>query len=239
LKGAGHTVLVTGGATGIGFALAKKFLSHGNQVILVGRNEAALQEASRKLSGVSVCVADVARPEDRARLVTLFPNVSVLVNNAGIQIYKPIEDSTPQEIEHEIAVNLTAPILLGHHFLPTLKRHPEAAIINVTSGLALIPKQATGIYCATKAGLHSASQSLRWQLEDTVVRVFEVLPPFVATAMTAHRGEGGLQPDQLADEFWRGYTRNHFEMLIGLTKVLRVIQRISPTLAEKMVRHRV
>jgi uncharacterized oxidoreductase len=110
LKGAGHTVLVTGGATGIGFALAKKFLSHGNQVILVGRNEAALQEASRKLSGVSVCVADVARPEDRARLVTLFPNVSVLVNNAGIQIYKPIEDSTPQEIEHEIAVNLTAPI---------------------------------------------------------------------------------------------------------------------------------
>lgn len=239
MKPGGHTALITGGATGIGFALAKKFLAHGNQVIVVGRNELALQEACQKLPGATLCAADVALPEDRARLVRLFPNVTVLVNNAGIQVYKPIEASTPEEVQHEIAVNLTAPVLLAQCFLPTLKSFPEAAIINVTSGLALIPKQATAIYCATKAGLHSASRSLRWQLEDTKVRVFEVLPPFVETAMTAHRGQGGLHPDQLADEFWKGFTSDRFEMLIGLTKVLRLIDRISPRLAERMVRHRV
>jgi uncharacterized oxidoreductase len=239
MKSSGHVALVTGGATGIGFALAKKFLASGNQVILVGRNETALREACQRLPGASFCAADVAKSEDRARLVGLFPGVTILVNNAGIQVYKPVEESTPDEVEHEIAVNLTAPILLAQCFLPTLKKHPEAAIINVTSGLALIPKQATAIYCATKAGLHSASRSLRWQLEHTPVRVFEVLPPFVETAMTAHRGQGGLKPDQLAEEFWQGFTRERYEMLIGLTKILRLIERVSPSLAERMVRHRV
>lgn len=239
MRSNGHVALVTGGATGIGFALAKKFLTSGNQVILVGRSEPALQEACQKLPGASFCAADVAKPEDRARLVRLFPDVTILVNNAGIQVYKPLEASTPEEVEHEIAVNLTAPILLAQSFLPTLKSHPEAAIINVTSGLALVPKQATAIYCASKAGLHSASRSLRWQLENTSVRVFEVLPPFVETAMTAHRGQGGLKPDQLAEEFWRGFTRERYEMLIGLTKILRFVERMSPALAERMVRHRV
>ena len=97
--------LSPGGATGIGFALAKKFLAHGNQVILVGRNEMALQDACRKLPGASYCAADVTRPEDRARLVSQFPGVTVLVNNAGIQVYKPIEDSTQEEIEREIKPN--------------------------------------------------------------------------------------------------------------------------------------
>jgi uncharacterized oxidoreductase len=239
MKSHGHVALVTGGATGIGFALAAKFVATGNKVIVVGRNEAALHQAGHALPGIAICRADISKATDRARLVKLFPEVNVLVNNAGIQVYKSIENSTPEEIEHEISVNLTAPILLAHAFLPLLKTRTEAAIVNVSSGLALVPKQATAVYCATKAGLHSVSKSLRWQLEGTAVRVFEVLPPFVETAMTTHRGGGGIKPEQVADEFWRGFTRERYEMLIGLTKLLPVIHRFSPALAERMIRHRV
>lgn len=239
MKASGHVALITGGATGIGLALARVFLDHGNQVILVGRSEKALHAAAAVLPGVAICAADVSRPEDRARLVALFPQVTVLVNNAGTQVYKSIEASTALEIEHEIAVNLAAPILLAQGFLPVLKRHPEAAIVNVTSGLALVPKQATAIYCATKAGLHSASQSLRWQLEGSPVSVFEVLPPFVATAMTTHRGPGGMTPEQLAQAFWSGFVRDRHEMLIGATRWLQLLHRIAPGTAAALVRHRV
>ena len=239
MRSSGHLALITGGAAGIGLALAKTFWAHGNQVILVGRNEASLHSAAVELPGAVTCVADVSKAEDRERLVTLFPQVTVLVNNAGIQVYKPIEASRDQEIEQEIAVNLVAPILLAKAFLPHLRRHPEAAIVNVTSGLALAPKQATAIYCATNAGLHSASQSLRWQLEDSTVSVFEVLPPFVATAMTAHRGHGGMTPEQLAQAFWSGFVRNRYQMPIGATRWLQFLLRIAPGLANAKVRHRV
>ncbi len=239
MRPSGHLTLITGGATGIGLALARTFLAHGNQVILVGRSGAALQAAAAGLPGALLCAADVSKSEDRARLVALFPQVTVLVNNAGTQVYKSIEASTAQEIEHEITVNLAAPVLLAHAFLPLLRQHPEAAIVNITSGLALVPKQATAIYCATKAGLHSASQSLRWQLEGSPVSVFEVLPPFVATAMTAHRGPGGMTPEQLAQSFWSGFVGNRYEMPIGATRWLQLLHRIAPGMASAMVRHRV
>ena len=238
MKSGVHVVLVTGGATGIGFAIAQKFLAHGNRVIAVGRNEESLNKAAGQLAGLTTCVADVSVAADRHRLTALFPDVTVLVNNAGIQSSKPMAESTPQDIEHEIAVNLSAPILLSLSFLPLLKLHSEAAIVNVTSGLALVPKQATAIYCATKAGLHSATKTLRWQLEGTPVRVFEVLPPFVETAMTAHRGGKGMKPDELADAFWRGFVANRHEMLVGPTRLLALIKRLSPALADKLVRHR-
>lgn len=239
MQASGHVALITGGATGIGLALARTFLHKGNQVILVGRSEPALCAAAAQLPGADICVADVSKSEDRDRLVALFPHVTVLVNNAGTQVYKTIEASTPQEIEKEIAVNLAAPILLAHAFLPLLRAHPEAAIVNVTSGLALVPKQATAIYCATKAGLHSATQSLRWQLEGSSVSVFEVLPPFVATAMTAHRGSGGMTPEHLAQTFWSGFIQNRYEMLIGATRWLKLFHRIAPGMAMAKVRHRV
>jgi uncharacterized oxidoreductase len=239
MKTSGHVVMITGGATGIGFALAEKFLANGNRVIIVGRSEDSLLKAKQLLPQILTCVADVSIAADRERLANTYTNINVLVNNAGIQVYKPIAESTQQDIEHEINVNLAAPILMSLAFLPILKLHDSAAIINVTSGLALVPKQATAVYCATKAALHSASKSLRWQLESSTVRVFEVLPPFVETAMTAHRGAGGLKPAQLADEFWQGFAANRYEMYIGPTKLLRLIHRISPFLAEKLVRHRI
>ena len=239
MKPDGHVVLITGGATGIGFALAAKFLAMGNRVVVVGRREAALQKAKQLLPEISTCVADVSIGSDRERLVALYPDITVLVNNASVQVYKPIAESTPQEIEQEISINFTAPILLSLAFLPWLQSRESAAIINITSGLALVPKQATAIYCATKAALHSTSKSLRWQLEGSSVKVFEVLPPFVETAMTSHRGGGGLKPEQLVDAFWCGFAADRYEMLVGSTKLLKLINRVSPMLAERLVRRRV
>ncbi|MDK4685376.1 SDR family NAD(P)-dependent oxidoreductase [Kingella negevensis] len=234
----GHTVLITGGATGIGFALAKKFHTAGNQIILVGRREDVLQQATAQLSGCRIAVADVSKTEDRERLVRDFPEVSVLVNNAGIQFTKRLDAQNDDEIAQEININLTAPAQLTRAFLPILTAKQESAVINVSSGLAIVPKETCALYCATKAALHSFSQVLRWQMENTSLRVFEIMPPMVATPMSQGKGHANLKisPDELADEFWRDFERNHFEIMAGKTKLLYWINRISATLGQRIMR---
>lgn len=236
MKTKDHVVLVTGGATGIGFAIAQKFHAAGNCVILVGRTERTLAKAADALPGALTCVADITHPADRARLVAEFPNVTVLVNNAGIQINKPIAELTPDLIEYEHNINFLAQVLLSRAFLPGLMQHESAAIVNVTSGLALVPKEVAAMYCAAKAALHSFSKTLRWQLEETGVRVFEILPPLVDTAMTAGRGKGKIAPDQLAKTFWRGFQHDEFEMFAGKTKLLYLIHRLFPSVADRVMR---
>lgn len=231
-----HTVLVTGGATGIGFAMAKKFYQAGHRVILVSRSQPALEAACQALPGAQSCVADVTVAADRQRLASQYPEVSVLVNNAGIQFNQPIAEASDADIEHELNVNFLAPVLLAKAFIPHLSKHSKSAIINVSSGLALVPKESAAIYCASKAALHSFSKTLRWQLEKTPIRVFEVLPPLVETAMTAGRGKGKISAAQLADEFWEGFQSDRSEMLIGKAKLLQWINRLAPRLAEKILR---
>ncbi|OGA44266.1 MAG: hypothetical protein A3G24_15070 [Betaproteobacteria bacterium RIFCSPLOWO2_12_FULL_62_13] len=231
-----HTVVITGGATGIGFALAERFHSAGNRVILVGRSEASLAKAASALPGVEAFAADVSVAQDRERLVGRFPDISILVNNAGIQVNTPIAESKPEDIEHELSVNFLAPVLLCRAFLPVLAQRPSAAIVNVSSGLALVPKEVAAMYCASKAALHSFSKALRWQLESTNVRVFEVLPPLVETAMTAGRGKGKISAAQLAEEFWEGFKADRYEMLIGKTKLLSAVNRLAPSVAERIMR---
>lgn len=233
---ADHTVLITGGATGIGFAIAKKFHASGNRVIVVGRSEQKLAVAAAALPGISTCSADVSSVADRARLVDTYPDVSILINNAGLQNIVPILDSTPQDIEHELVVNFLSPVLLCRTFLPLLLQRESAAIVNVSSGLAIVPKQTASIYCASKAALHSFSKTLRWQLEGTSVKVFEVLPSVVDTAMTEGRGRAKISPDRLAEEFWRGFQRDRFEMRIGLVKLFAVLHRVAPSVVERLVR---
>lgn len=230
------TVLITGGATGIGFALAEKFHSAGNRVILVGRSEAALAKAVGALPGAEGCAADISLAQDRERVVKRFPDISVLVNNAGIQVNTLIAESSSEDIEHELAVNFLAPVLLSRAFLPHLMRQPVSAIVNVSSGLALVPKEVAAMYCASKAALHSFSKTLRWQLEGTSVRVFEILPPLVETAMTAGRGKGKISSAQLAEEFWEGFKSDRYEMLIGKTKLLSAVNRLAPSIAERIMR---
>jgi uncharacterized oxidoreductase len=232
-----HIVLVTGGATGIGFALAEKFHSTGNRVILAGRSIAALRQAASQLPGVETCVADISLPHDRSRLILQYPDVSILINNAGIQINKPLAQMTAEEVEHELNINFLAPVLLTRGYLPHLMSKSSAAIINVSSGLALVPKEVAAIYCASKAALHSVSKTLRWQLEKSPVRVFEVMPPLVETAMTAGRGKGKISAEQLAEEFWRGFVADRYEMQIGKTKLLSAINRLAPSVADRIMRH--
>lgn len=133
-------------------------------------------------------------------------------------------------------MNFLAPVLLCRAFLPHLLQREEAAIINVTSGLALVPKQTAAMYCASKAALHSFSKTLRWQLEGTRVKVFEVLPPLVDTAMTAGRGRAKISPDRLSEEFWLGWLRDRFEMRIGLVKLFGFLHRLVPPIVERLVR---
>lgn len=231
-----HTVLITGGATGIGFALARTFHEAGNQVILTGRRADVLQQAAQRLAGVQTETADIARAEDRLKLVQKYPDISVLVNNAGIQLNRPFAGQSEADIMSELDINLTAPVLLTRAFLPNLLQRSQSAVVNVSSGLAIVPKEAASIYCASKAALHSFSQTLRWQLEATPVRVFELMPPLVDTAMTAGRGKGKITPEALADEFWRAFLADKYEIPGGKTKLLAAVNRIAPKLAQKIMR---
>lgn len=231
-----HRVLITGGAKGIGLALAKRFHSSGNTVILVGRDHAALQEAANLLPGAQTHVADIANPKDRLEVVAKYGDVTILVNNAGIQLNGSLSDMSDADIQNEIEVNLLAPALLVHAYLPLLKKQAEAAVVNVSSVLALVPKQSASIYCASKAGLHSFTRSLRWQLEETSVRVFEIMPPLVDTAMTANRGTGKISPEALVSEFWNGFQRNRYEIRVGKAKAAGLIARLAPSLAERIMR---
>jgi short-subunit dehydrogenase involved in D-alanine esterification of teichoic acids len=236
MKTSGHKILITGGGSGIGRALAEKFYQAGNQVIIVGRDGAKLEETAVIMPGTTWRVADVTNAAHRAQLVAEFPNISVLVNNAGIQRNGDFVSMSIADIESEIDIDFRAPALLCHAFLPHLLKQQEAAIVNISSALALVPKPIAPIYCAAKAALHSFSQSLRQQLESTGVNVFDVLPALVDTPMTAQRFSSKLSPAKLADEFWRGYQSNRFEMYIGKTRMLKAINRIAPAVAERIVR---
>jgi uncharacterized oxidoreductase len=182
----GNTVLVTGGASGIGFGLAEQFIQAGSTVIICGRREDKLKEAQAKYPQLEIYVSNLADTNERVALFewvsSEFPAVNVLVNNAGIQQRFQLPQAPEWETIHdEIAVNLDAPIHLSTLFIPHLLQQKQAAILNVTSGLAFSPLAATPVYSATKAALHSFTLSLRHQLSDTPITVIEVIPPAVDT----------------------------------------------------------
>ena len=140
-----------------------------------------------------------------------------------------------EKIEQEINVNLTAPIKLIALLLPVLQENKNAAIVNVSSGLGLVPKMQAPVYCGTKAGIHIFSKSLRYQLEK--VKVFEIIPPIVDTNMTKGRGNGKITADQLVEEFVKAFAKDEFEVNIGKVKLLKLVNRISPKLAEKIMKN--
>lgn len=180
------TVLITGGASGIGLALAERFLEARSAVIVCGRREEKLREARARYPRLTIRACDVAEERERVALfrwvVAEFPQLNVLVNNAGIQ--RRVSLAEPEEwgqTRTEIAINLEAPVHLAALFIPHLLRQEHPAIVNVTSGLAFVPLTRVPIYCATKAGLHSFTLSLRHQLAHTPIRVVEIVPPAVNT----------------------------------------------------------
>lgn len=183
---ASNTVLVTGGGSGIGLALAERFHAAGSQVVICGRRREVLEAACRAHAGMQHRVCDLAQPAERAALaawvVREFPALDVLVNNAGIQRRVQLADSEDWSVTHEeIAANFEAPVHLTRLLIPHLRQRPRSAIVNVTSGLAYVPLAFTPVYSATKAAMHSFTLSLRRQLASTAVEVIEIIPPAVNT----------------------------------------------------------
>ena len=241
MKLSDHKILITGGNKGIGLALAKRFVILGNRVIVTGRNPIDLKQAKQDVPGLITCSCDLTVSEDVERLVRWIQqehaDLNVLVNNAGVQYnYKfATASEIDDKIVKEITTNFLAPIQLTAALLPTLRQNATPAIVNVSSGLALVPKQSAPVYCGTKAGLHIFTKALRYQLPG--IRVFEIIPPLVDTAMTRGRGRGKLSPEQLVDEFIRAFRKDKHEINIGKVKLLRWINRVSPSLADKIMRN--
>jgi len=189
MKISGNTILITGGGSGIGRALAESFHTLGNRVIVAGRRQAALDEVTRANPGMAALALDIenaaAIREFAARLTARHPALNMIMHNAGIMRPESLADATDYlaDAEATVATNLLGPIRLTAALLPHLKKQPEAAIMTVTSGLAFVPLAGCPTYCATKAALHSYTESLRYQLKDTTVEVLELAPPYVQTEL--------------------------------------------------------
>lgn len=184
----GNTVLITGGGSGIGRALAEAFQARGNRVIVTGRNRARLSEVEAANPDIRAYELDV---DDAAAIATFsrqvvedFPSLNVLINNAGIMQSEDVRDGSTAVAEAIITTNLLGPIRLTTALLPHLVSMPKAAVLTVSSGLAFLPRVAFPTYCATKAAIHSYSQTLRAQLRETPVQVIELAPPYVQTELT-------------------------------------------------------
>lgn len=221
----GNTVLITGGASGIGLALAERFLKNDNTVIIVGRREEKLKEAKEKFPELHTHTCDVANPEDRTSLVEWvtrsFPELNILVNNAGIQQRVNLlnADQDWSYYQKELSINVEGPIHLAMLFISHLQKKDHARIINISSGLALTPGVWVPIYSATKAAIHSFTMSLRLQLEKSNVQVVEVFPPAVNTDLG---GVGlhtfGASVDDFADSVFSELDEGRLEIGYGDSK---------------------
>jgi uncharacterized oxidoreductase len=228
----GNTILITGGASGIGLALAERFLGQGSTVIICGRREDKLREAQQKHPQLHIRVADVARESERTALfqwvTQAFPQVNVLLNNAGIQRRGSLADMQEpwSAYQNEIAINLEAPIHLSLLFIPHLREQQNPAIINVTSGLAFTPLVIAPVYSATKAALHSFTLSLRQQLSTTGIQVLEIVPPAVQTDLGAPGIHTfGAPLDEFADAMIAGLARGEQEIGFGTSNINRQASR--------------
>jgi uncharacterized oxidoreductase len=183
----GNIILITGGASGIGRALAEAFHAEGNQVIIAGRRKALLDEVAAANPGMKSAVLDIEKADAivhfAAQIKADYPALNVVIHNAGIMKPELLKKGALADAEATVATNLLGPIRLNAALLPLLLAQPRAAIMTVSSGLAFLPLAMTPTYCATKAAIHSYTQSLRYQLKDTSVQVLELAPPYVQTEL--------------------------------------------------------
>ncbi|MCL5808431.1 MAG: SDR family NAD(P)-dependent oxidoreductase [Deltaproteobacteria bacterium] len=239
----GNTVLITGGASGIGLSMARMFLENRNTVIVCGRNIHKLDGVKRQYPGIHTVQCDVSSPIEVTRMVEYiashFPSLNILVNNAGIQHQYDFakDENALQKIDEEIDINFRAVARLTKMVLPNLEKPPEAAIVNVSSFLGIVPKRSAPLYCATKAALHAFSQSLRYQLQGTPVKVFEIITPLVDTDMTKGRDDdaGKMSPESLAREVIRNMEKDRYEIKPGRTKLVLFLNRVVPSLIRNAI----
>jgi len=225
----GNTVLITGGATGIGYAFAEYFLKTGNKIIICGRREERLLEAKKKHPEFQIKVCDVAKEADRNSLAewatSNFDTLNILVNNAGVQRDVDFTKGVSEFLsgENEIRINLEATIVLSGLFIPHLIGKKEASIINISSGLGFIPVARMPVYSASKAGVHAFSMAIRQQLLKSGIKVFEVVPPAIESELNPEgRAKSGnfkidLMPGEFVDAVMEGIKNNIFEIGYGMT----------------------
>ncbi|MFJ9151949.1 SDR family oxidoreductase [Streptomyces sp. NPDC102270] len=201
MKITGNTILITGGTSGIGLGLALRLHEAGNKVIVAGRRKELLDEITAEHPGIDALVLDVADPDSIARaretVAASHPRLNVLVNNAGIMLRENVLDPAGLQVaEDHVTINLLGTIRMTYAFLPLLVGKDEAVVVNVTSALAYVPFPVTPTYSATKAALHSFSESLRIQLAgaDAGVQVIEVVPPGVRTTLLGQQDDENSMP---------------------------------------------
>jgi uncharacterized oxidoreductase len=220
-----QTILLTGGGSGIGLALAERLHAAGNTVLICGRDEAKLQAAANRLPGLRTLVCNVALAPERQRLVDWAfaeaPQLSVLLNNAGIQrTVNVVETDEPwATTASEIAINLEATMHLTMLCIQRwhAQRHSGPVIINVSSGLGFVPLARVPVYSATKAAVHSFTQSLRHQLAGSPVEVIEIIPPAVHTELGGTDHSFGVPLAEYADDVMQQLAAGHVEISYGFS----------------------
>jgi len=227
MRMSGNTIFITGGGTGIGQGLAKAFHALGNKIIIAGRREAPLKETARACPGMDYREIDLRDPRNVAEvadwLVMTHPEVNVLINNAGIMP----NDNTGGFMDDEKALatvetNLLGPIRMTSALIEHLKTKPYAVVVNVTSGLGFTPLAHVAVYCATKAALHSWTMSLRVRLRGTNVRVLELVPPWVRTALAGgYDNPRAMNLDDFIAEAMEKFATGAEEILVDRVRELR------------------
>ncbi|MBN4062292.1 SDR family NAD(P)-dependent oxidoreductase [Bacteroidales bacterium AH-315-I05] len=232
--------MITGGSSGIGFEMAKKFVAAKNKVIITGRNMEKLEKAKEKLGDVSIIQSDVSNPDSIKDLYEQvskeFPDLNVLINNAGVMFTVNLQDHnlSAAELTKEIDINVKGTIWMNDAFLPLLKKNKNAATVSVSSGLAFVPLPISAVYCATKAAIHSYTLSLREQLRNTDVKVFELAPPSTETEMLTifeeddMKGISTMTVQAMVAQFIKGFSKNKFEITPGQASQLKFMSRYFP-----------
>ena len=227
MKLTNNTILITGGSSGIGYELTKQLTARGNTILITGRDQSKMERAKAASPKIHIFRSDVSDPKAIATLyeqvTKQFPDLNILINNAGIMREINVHDKAGslEDITREIEINLSGPIRMVKQFLPHLKTKSEAAIMNVSSGLAFVPLPISPVYCATKAGLHSFTESLRVQLKNTKVKVFELAPPATQTELLDDfnsedmKGVSIMKVEDMVNVAVKGMQADRFEIRPG------------------------
>jgi len=243
MKLTGSTILITGGSAGIGLAFAAEFLELGNEVIVTGRRQAVLDQVKAKHPKLHTIQSDVADPAQIAALAARvkldFPKLDVLMNNAGIMLYKNLRApaSDLAGLMAEMNVNVGGVITTTSAFMDILTAN-KGTVINTSSALAFVPLPSAPIYSATKAAIHSYTQSLRFQLEETGVEVIELMPPGVKTDMTTELAQSGVSvitTDELVKQSFAALKAGTIEIRPGQSKQLAFMRRLAPNFINRQL----